>query len=85
MCKRHAERCRGTFSRVLTVAGIQNGAEQPAPAIEETALSPDDQDDSPFSTSQEGIIAGVGDETIYPNSPPEATEVPDPEELLVTE
>ncbi|KAK0378158.1 zinc finger protein ADR1 [Colletotrichum limetticola] len=67
------------------VAGIQNGAEQPAPASEDTALSPDDQDDSPFSTSQEGVIAGVGDDTIYPNSPPEAAEVPDADELLVTE
>ncbi|KAK1523192.1 zinc finger protein ADR1 [Colletotrichum paranaense] len=85
VCKRHAERCRGTFSRVLMVAGIQNGAEQPAPAFEDTALSPDDQDDSPFSTSQEGVIAGVGDDTIYPNSPPEAAEVPDADELLVTE
>ncbi|UQC78396.1 uncharacterized protein CLUP02_03873 [Colletotrichum lupini] len=67
------------------VAGIQNGAEQPARAFEDTALSPDDQDDSPFSTSQEGVIAGVGDDTIYPNSPPEAAEVPDADELLVTE
>ncbi|KAK1691417.1 hypothetical protein BDP55DRAFT_724004 [Colletotrichum godetiae] len=76
---------RGTFSSVLTVTGIENGAEQPAPALEDTALSPDDQDNSPFSTSQEGIRAGVGDDTVYPNSPPEATEAPTPEELLVAE
>ncbi|KAF6833537.1 zinc finger protein ADR1 [Colletotrichum musicola] len=65
VCKRHSERCRGAFGRVLVVGGPNDGPDPTESRLDD----PDEAEESPVP-NELGHLSTVQDEESYPQSPP---------------